>query len=236
MILPVEIIQVITDYLEYKYATRVRISSKLFYDYIKYYSLYIDNDEHEYPPLDPYIKKIIVNRGVTRQIDISAAINLQYLTFVDYPYSINLNNCKNLRVLCVVGCRCKIGDDDIKDLRDILLLNAEYNPNITTVNHLKKLKVLFANGDCSITDDGIQECTELEQLDVSDNQNISHINHLTKLQILHADGESGVDDESLIGLNNLQIISCIDNTKITNLYNLPQLKQIRIAPNHIINL
>ncbi len=78
-----------------------------------------------------------------------------------------------------------------------LRLALQRRPRITNINHLTKLKKLYACDGSGIDDQGIKDLIELEILYVDSNKKITNINHLTKLKILSAIRESGIDDQGI---------------------------------------
>ena len=72
-------------------------------------------------------------------------------------------------------------------MKELIVLNVRYNPNITNINHLTKLRDLYADSVdyrpmiCGIEQDGISELRNLVTLTASGNLKITNINHLTKL-------------------------------------------------------
>ena len=107
----------------------------------------------------------------------------------------------------------KLTDDILRNYPFIKELNANYNPRITTVNHMSRLEILYAGGNCDIDDIGIQNAN-LKELDASDNPRITTVNHMSRLEILNAMGTCGIDD---IGIQNanLKELRADYNQKIT---------------------
>lgn len=93
------------------------------------------------------------------------------------------------------------------------MLNANDNEKIKDITHLKKLKILFANGRCGITDDNLN-CHELVVLGASNNEKIRNIKHLKKLKVLYAKGNCGITDEEIKELDFMYLVSD-GNNKIT---------------------
>ena len=67
-----------------------------------------------------------------------------------------------------------------------------YNPAITDINHMTKLKILDISGSCGVGDSGIKNIYNLITLDASYNPKITNIDHMTKLRILDIRGNCGV--------------------------------------------
>jgi hypothetical protein len=63
-------------------------------------------------------------------------------------------------------------DDILRNYSFIKELNADYNPRITTVNHMSRLEILHAGWNCGIDDKGIQNAN-LKKLYACDNPKIT---------------------------------------------------------------
>ena len=71
-----------------------------------------------------------------------------------------------------------MNDNGIKDLENLIILNASYNTKITCVNHLQKLKNLDASGICGIDDNGISKLLKLKSLNFHRNGKITNLNNI----------------------------------------------------------
>ena len=74
-------------------------------------------------------------------------------------------------VLKTLACDCGIGDAGIAKL-NLKKLHADCNPKITNVNHMNRLKILFAGNDCGIDDAGFAELN-LKELHREGNKKLS---------------------------------------------------------------
>jgi hypothetical protein len=79
-----------------------------------------------------------------------------------------------------------LNNEILKNYLFVRYLNANCNPKITNVNHLKKLQKLDAGSNCGIDNYGISGLTELIELNADANHKITNVNHLKKLQKLDA--------------------------------------------------
>ena len=120
-----------------------------------------------------------------------------------------------------------LSDQIISNYPQITQLNAQSNPKITNVNHLKRLTKLDASGyDCGIGDSGIIYINPI-QLDSSDNHKITNIGHMIKLEKLNAsDRNCGIDDSGISKLN-LRKLNARNNQKITNVNHMTKLKKLQ---------
>ncbi len=101
------------------------------------------------------------------------------------------------------------------------ILNCDYNPNITDINHLgESLIELHCRSNSGINDFGIKDLKKLQILDCEYNKNITDVNHLTELIKLHCYGYSGLNDFGIKELKKLQILDYDKNSNITNANNL----------------
>src|SRR5205085_1961745 len=126
---------------------------------------------------------------------------------LDYKIIKNLNNdiiknypyCEKL----LVNIFCRIDNEGIKNLTNLIELYATNNNKITNINHMSNLQKLDAYGDCGIDDNGIKNLTNLIFLNASVNPKITNINHMRHLQTLYAFVKSGINDEGIKNLTNL---------------------------------
>ena len=85
---------------------------------------------------------------------------------------------------------CRLTDEILADKKylDLEYLDISNNPNVTTLNHLIKLKVVNISGNCGVDENGIVGCVNIESLNVRGNIKIgdlSKINHLTNIKVLY---------------------------------------------------
>jgi hypothetical protein len=161
--------------------------------------------------------------------------------------------CEFLDFLSIIRFRCvskyvhflqiqnffNIGVNYLNSLNDVILLNypfithldASHNPNITNVNHLKKLITLDASGiTCGINNLGIKDLN-LKKLDISNNTNIYNINHMQDSLIeLHACYNS-IDDFGISKLNNIQKLNVYHNKNIKNINHMTKLYELNASGN-----
>jgi len=115
-----------------------------------------------------------------------------------------------------IGSNPNITDDGIKHLNCYEFTMSD-NKNITSLNHMRDLALLYIYGNCKITDDGIKDLVNLEQLGLTDNPNITKLN-FEKLDWLSCSGDSGITNESLEEATcKLNYLYINDNTHITKI-------------------
>src|SRR5690606_35851300 len=81
-----------------------------------------------------------------------------------------------------------------KKYSHLISLNLSNNSQISNVNHIKKLKILYAGWGCGINNKGISKLNLIE-LYVSYNNKITNVNHMTDLKILYANADCGIDNK-----------------------------------------
>jgi Leucine-rich repeat (LRR) protein len=107
----------------------------------------------------------------------------------------SVNHFKFLRELHCEG-NYNINQNGIEKCYLLEILDCRYNKNITSVNHLTKLKYLYCIGS-GITQEGISELKNLRKLVCSNCPEINSIDHLKKLRTLICLGETGIPDFQL---------------------------------------
>ena len=85
----------------------------------------------------------------------------------------------------VISEGCGVGDDGIQGCTNLENLNAGSNNLITTLNHLKMLRVLDISETGGVKNIGIRGCTDLVELTFCENPSITKFNHLKKLRIIN---------------------------------------------------
>ena len=156
----------------------------------------------------PKCEKLSIYSKQNKITDINHMKNLSELTFMSYQN----NN--------------QFGDDGIKHLYNLTILNIRGFTKITNINHLTKLVELDASHECNITNDGIKDLFNLKKLILNCNHLISNINHLTNLIELKAFSNYALKNDSIKGLINLQYFylpNCINISNINYLKNLTEL-------------
>ena len=100
----------------------------------------------------------------------------------------NVNHLKKLQKLNIGSVMCRIGQNWINELTELIVLNAEYNRMVKDVNHLKKLKYLNAGSfnfvDCEIDQAGISELYNLIEVNISGNTKIKCLKHCKMLKTI----------------------------------------------------
>ena len=126
MILPIEIIQLILVFSEFKEKIKLTGLSKECYDYLK-------------------INKIN-NKNITQEILYQKKYDkLKSLNICDNSNITDIKHLNNtLTYLNISGDECKIDQNAIQGLTKLQILNARDNPKINNVNHLKNtLSILY---------------------------------------------------------------------------------------------
>jgi hypothetical protein len=104
---------------------------------------------------------------------------------------------------------CGITDQYIKNL-NLIELNVEANKNITNINHMSNLKILFAQNS-KISDLSIQNLN-LTILNANNNPNITNINYINNLKELYACGKlCGIGNNGIKNLNLIKLESTNNN-------------------------
>ena len=93
----------------------------------------------------------------------------------------------------------RLDDKILQNYDFIVKLDARRNPNVTNVNHMKKIKVLDATFCCGI-DDGTK-IINLEELHASRNAKITNVNHMTKLKELDVSFDYEINDNRIKHIN-----------------------------------
>lgn len=121
----------------------------------------------------------------------------------------------------------KLTDEILINYHFIKYLNASYNKNITTVNHMKNLRILHAYGwSCGISDEGLKNVNLIE-LYAGENNNITTVNHMTNLQKLSVYGCAGISsigDDGLKDIVNLITLAAMHNKNITTVNHMTKLE------------
>ena len=181
---------------------------------------------------EPYLKK---NFGICHMINLQK-LNVNHcegITNDDLKFLINLTELSihgtkitmikhltNLQVLHAAGTM--INNDELSALTNLVTLNVNSTTSIIDVNHLTKLRELFAGNTCGIDDHGISLLDGLRKLHVPNNKKISKISHMTNLTILNANFK--ISDNDISNLTNLTELNVIANKWITNVNHLANLR------------
>jgi len=131
---------------------------------------------------------------------------------------------KRLEVHIFMGWRYTdlLTDDILQNYPFIKKLNASNNPHITTVNHMSRLEILYAQGNCGIDDKGIQNAN-LKELRADSNPRITTVNHMSRLEILNAGWNCGIDDKGIQNAN-LKELRANSNPRITTVNHMSRLE------------
>jgi hypothetical protein len=164
-------------------------------------------------------------------------LNFDIIYFIfgslDFLSKIRFRSTSKYNYLLEIHDFFNIGKKYLKLLNDNILLNypfithlnASFNPNITNINHLKKLIKLDASEDSGIDDKGITDLN-LVLLDASDNPKITNINHMDKLIELYAWGNYGISDFGIKNLYNIKILDVNYNSKINDINHMNNLIEL----------
>lgn len=129
-------------------------------------------------------------------------------------------------------------NDEIKRLTNLEFLDLTKNHNITFLNHLVNLKILYTHtfGCNRIINEGIKELKNLEKLFIgcSNNDNccehyhskLTVLNHFTKLKVLSAKYSCSIDDFTIKNLYNLETLIISNNCEIATINHLTKLKAL----------
>ena len=87
---------------------------------------------------------------------------------------------------------------------NVVKLNVSYNPKITNVSFMKKLKILNADGSSGIDQKDI-EGLDLVELIAYNNQKITNVSFMKNLKKLDASGNCGIDAKGIEGLDLVEL-------------------------------
>ena len=110
----------------------------------------------------------------------------------------------------------QISDNGLKRAVNLKILDASFNPNITTIVPFKDtLTSLDASGTCGISDTTLVHTTKLKYLYASENPKITSVKSFANtLTVLHARGNCGIDDKALEHAKFLENLDTSGNRKI----------------------
>src|SRR5690349_615990 len=148
--------------------------------------------------IDRIIIMELIDNKTIRNIKLLCTVynlNIHYKNIEIIKEIPNVNLILNIKKLTVNNYN--FTDEHLKHFKLIEYLDVDDNPNITTVNHLKNLKRLYAKGNSGINDNRIKDLEFIEELYVSNNPNITTVNHLKNLKILYAKCNSGINDNGI---------------------------------------
>ena len=155
--------------------------------------------------------------------DLKFLINLTELSIG--PRITMINHLTNLQVLNASST--EICNAELSDLTNLVSLNINSVGSVTDVNHLTKLKELFAGNTCGVDDHGISQLNRLRKLYIPHNEKISQIGHMTNLTMLNANYK--ISDSDMLNLANLTELDIIGNYQITNVNHLVNLQILRVG-------
>lgn len=135
------------------------------------------------------------------------------------PIVFNLNHMDRLQILHADNCHC-ITDNHISML-NLKELRISDKTQITTVNFMTSLEVLYMNEDHGLVTDisGLN----LRELYVNNNTKITKIDHMNNLKVLGAGGLSAITDREIAKLD-LTELYVRGNKRITNVNHLTNLQ------------
>ena len=194
--IPIELIQYIFDFLEFKNQISFKLTCKD-YNQFKIYDLYNISLKYRIKLDDDILK----NYPFLKYLDAS---NNKKIT--------NVSHMTNLQILNASGSYCEINNQGIENL-NLIELNAYNNYKIINVSFMTNLKILNVSGWCGIDDNDIKNLNLIE-LNAHNNNKITNVSFMTNLQVLNASGLCGIDDKNIRNLNLIKLIS-IGNYKIT---------------------
>jgi hypothetical protein len=130
---------------------------------------------------------------------------IQYLSeYLEFKEILSLICCKKWKI-DIVRLKSKTITQEVinqEKYKNLKYLNITDNKNITDINHLQKLEILYASGS-RLGNEGISELKNIKILDISYNKYITNINHLYKLEILHAN-HCKLGDKGIAELKNIK--------------------------------
>ena len=121
-----------------------------------------------------------------------------------------------LRELHVAGRGSKLDDAALVEATQLVKLQAQNNPRLTTVAPFGKTLIeLDAIGDCGINDIGLATATNLVCLDASRNARIQNIQSCASTLVELSIKDSGIGQETVLHARNLIYVDISNNTAIT---------------------
>lgn len=151
---------------------------------------------------------------------------LKHLYISNINITIDLNHLINLTYLDVSYSEIK--DEDISALKNMKVLDIS-NSEVTSVNHMRLLETLVAEGrHCKLDGLGICWLEKLTALDVSENYSINNLNSNPELKILIA-RETEIQDEGISSLVNLVSLDIHGNNNITNVNHMINLEYLNVS-------
>ena len=117
-----------------------------------------------------------------------------------------------------------------KKYHNLNSLDLSFNFEISSVNHLTKLRTLILSMMSEVSQEGIMQCTKLRRLTLDSNSNITSVNHLTELEELDASGVTcRLSQEGIMGCRKLKKLDLTNNPGITSVNHLTELEELRIS-------
>jgi hypothetical protein len=158
--LPVELIQLIIDYMDYNSQISFKHLNKELYN-----QLYITN-------LDVHKTKLITQKI----LDMNPEVRI--LNLYSNNNILNLNKCKYLRILNISNTDFTF--DDIKELKKLEELNITNNTNFFDITNFPELKTLKINGLVNINYNDILKLPKLVNLHIFVNPRKKEILNIVK--------------------------------------------------------
>jgi hypothetical protein len=243
MDLPIELYEIIHDFLPFIGQIHLRQVSKHLYTNLRIYDFSniksrarkrITNEIlMNYPLIETL--NLYKNNNVT---NLDFLTNLEKLDLTDCFTVTNLNKLTNLQSLKMRICGklkntfvLPLNNESFKHCTNLTKLNINGYKGITDLNHLTKLKTLKCCGPRSeIGNDSIKHL-DLYELHASGNMYISDVNHMTNLRKLWASNPFSIFPESGIKQLNLQFLGVCDNPRINDINHMTNLTYLNAAYN-----
>jgi len=140
------------------------------------------------------------------------------------PKIINIKHLSSLVKLSCKGSKCRISNDEIKEMKNLQYLDCWDNVYITDIyTPNSKIAILNCGGSgCGIDQKCIEGMINLKELHCYGNSKIIFVGHLNNsLTVLNCGGEhSKIGQDSIEKLTNLSKLYCYNNELINNIDHL----------------
>lgn len=164
-ILPIDILQVIMEYLDIRHQLRLKIGNKYCHNNLKITNMELDGDS---------LYKRLTSNAILLKYPYISRLDLRYNNYV--PDLKHLKHVTSLDIGCIY-----IEPTLISHMSKIVNLNIDNNITITDISHFPNLKYLSVCGMTSIEPKHINECKKICSINVTGNYKIKQtMNEINK--------------------------------------------------------
>jgi len=235
--LPLEILQMIFEYLDFKNKIILKLVCNYFYRGLVIYDLYnIDNIylarlTDEIIKSYPYLKYLDASYN-SKITGITVPSTLIKLNITNNQYFVNLTNLTELTELRAGFC-FGLKNQSIEKCLKLEYLYLRSTPNVTSIRHLTKLKFLDISGASGVGNEELKYCNQLVRLKIASNINITDLNCLRGLKKLNLSNYCLVENSGIMGCTNLRVLNLNDNNKIVDINHLINLEKLAACDDSI---